>query len=142
MKKWAGARSKRMEEPWPFTRCTASGCRIDGHEYRRVLTALIQKWAPPIEAIPKKKTKWRASLWKGFEPDLVWGILGNAFRSVVAKTNEGILRIKCVLCPVCSLKLSRLGSCFSRRSIYENIHLPSGRAARGHGLCMRKRRPR
>lgn len=80
MKKWGRRKiEKELENHGLSHRCTRIGLQeIDGQEYHRVLTALIQKkWAATDEGNPfKKKDKVaRYAIMKGFEPDLVWGIL-------------------------------------------------------------------
>jgi len=80
MKKWGRRKIERELESHGLTsRCINIGMKeIDDNDYREALTSLLEKkWAATDEEnLFKKKDKVaRHAIMKGFEPDLVWGIL-------------------------------------------------------------------
>lgn len=80
MKKWGRRKIEReLESHGLTTRCINIGMKeIDDSDYRDALTTLIEKkWASVEEEnLFKKKDKVaRHAIMKGFEPDLVWGII-------------------------------------------------------------------
>lgn len=80
IKKWGRRKIERELESHGLTsRCINIGMsEIDDQDYKNVLTALIEKkWAVTEEDnLFKKKDKVaRYAIMKGFEPDLVWGII-------------------------------------------------------------------
>ncbi len=80
VKKWGRRKIERELESHGLTsRCISIGMNeIDDQDYKNVLTTLIEKkWAVTEEDnLFKKKDKVaRYAIMKGFEPDLVWGII-------------------------------------------------------------------
>jgi len=80
MKKWGRIKIERELESHGLTsRCIAIGLKeIDNQDYREVLKSLVEKkWEGTTEEnLFKKKDKVaRYAIMKGFEPDLVWGII-------------------------------------------------------------------
>lgn len=80
MKKWGRRKIERELESHGLTsRCINIGMKeIDNEDYKAALTSLLEKkWgATEEENLFKKKDKVaRHAIMKGFEPDLVWGII-------------------------------------------------------------------
>lgn len=80
MKKWGRKKIERELESHGLTaRCINIGMKeIDEQDYREALASLLEKkWASiEEENLFKKKDKVaRYAIMKGFEPDLVWGII-------------------------------------------------------------------
>lgn len=80
MKKWGKVKITRELEAQGLTpRCIRQGLNeIDQSDYQRTLETLItKKWDATEEsnAFKKKDKVARYAIMKGYEPDLVWGIL-------------------------------------------------------------------
>jgi len=80
MKKWGKVKITRELEAYGLTpRCIRQGLNeIDQSDYQRTLETLItKKWDATEEsnAFKKKDKVARYAIMKGYEPDLVWGIL-------------------------------------------------------------------
>jgi len=80
MKKWGRRKIERELEAHGLTsNCIRTGLgEIDDADYANTLRSLIEKkWAATQDSNPfKKKDKVaRHAIMKGFEPDLVWGII-------------------------------------------------------------------
>ncbi|MGE0588602.1 MAG: regulatory protein RecX [Cyclobacteriaceae bacterium] len=80
MKKWGKVKITRELEAHGLTqRCIRQGLNeIDEQDYHRALEALItRKWDTIEEpnAFKKKDKVARYAIMKGYEPDLVWGII-------------------------------------------------------------------
>ncbi|HRX00761.1 MAG TPA: RecX family transcriptional regulator [Cyclobacteriaceae bacterium] len=80
MKKWGKVKITRELEAHGLTpRCIRQGLNeIDQSDYQRTLETLItKKWDATEEsnAFKKKDKVARYAIMKGYEPDLVWGIL-------------------------------------------------------------------